>query len=345
MNRYRIGIVGAGFGVTGHLPALLAHPRFEVVALASPSSAARIARERGIGHAFTSCEAMLHGCELDAVTIAAPPFAHHADVLAALKLGKHVICEKPLALDLADAHAMLDASLAAGTACGLAHEFRFTPQTLAMRELVANHHLDPLRDVELTLLRTNLTRSEHRPRGWWFERERGGGLAGAVLSHMIDLAGWLIGASPVRAHGFVRTANPERQDAHGTFLSTADDGAFAVVEYPGGIVARLGADATTSVESFTCALHAEDRTAVASGPTIVDLTLFAVDRDGTSELECKPSPYARYESVNANVPPLMELYDEFAKAMDGNPNTLPTFADAVETQRVLAEIGYGPASR
>ncbi len=345
MNRYRIGIVGAGFGATGHLPALLAHPRFEVVALASPSSAARIARERGVAYAFTSCETMLSGCELDAVTIAAPPFAHYADVLGALKLGKHVVCEKPFALDLADARAMLDASVAAATACGVAHEFRFTPQALAMRELVANRHLDPLRDVELTLLRMNLREAEHRPRGWWFERERGGGLAGAVLSHMIDLASWLIGASPVRAGGFVRTANPQRQDARGTFHSTADDGAFAVVEYPGGIIARLAADATTSVESFTCALHAENRTAVASGPTITDLTLFAVDRDETSELECKPSPYARYASVNANVPLLMELYDEFAKAIDGDPNTLPTFAEAVETQRVLSEIGFGRPRR
>ncbi|MEO6834755.1 MAG: Gfo/Idh/MocA family oxidoreductase, partial [Candidatus Tumulicola sp.] len=84
METYRIGIVGAGFGVSSHLPALLAHPRFDVVALASPSSAARIAAERGIPNAFASCAEMLAGCKLDAVTIASPPHAHSRDVLAAL---------------------------------------------------------------------------------------------------------------------------------------------------------------------------------------------------------------------------------------------------------------------
>ncbi|HEY5425591.1 MAG TPA: hypothetical protein VIJ77_03485, partial [Candidatus Tumulicola sp.] len=89
------------------------------------------------------------------------------------------------------------------------------------------------------------------------------------------------------------------------------------------------------------AVHGEDRTAVASGPTIVDLTLFAIDPDETNELECKPSPYAGFASINPNVPLLMELYDEFAKNIDGEPNDLPTFEEALVTQKVLASIGYG----
>jgi predicted dehydrogenase len=341
MKPYRVGIVGSGFGAVAHLPALTHHPDFTVVAIASPTNASRIAREANVPNAFESCQAMLDGCELAVVTVASPPFAHHADVLAALAAGKHVMCEKPFALNVEQAEEMLAASRAAGTACGVAHEFRFVPQIQAIKELLVNRHLEPPRDLELTLLRSNLRRSERRARSWWFERERGGGLAGAALSHLIDQSNWFAGRPPQRVTGLLRTANPQRRDERGQFTSSVDDGGFAVLDYGDGLVGRLAVDGTTVVESYTCGAHAENRTAVASGPTITDLTLYAIDSDGTDELVCKASPYARHLSIHSHVPYLMELYDEFAKAIDGKPNALPTFDDALVTQKALATIGYG----
>lgn len=164
------------------------------------------------------------------------------------------------------------------------------------------------------------------------------------MSHMIDQADWLADQAPVRTLGFRRTANPERIDERGAFTSTVDDGAFAVIEYRDGLAARLAADATTSVESYTCAIHGEKRTAVASGPNIIDLTLYAVDGDQTDELTCKPSPYQKFASIGPNVPPLMELYDEFAKKIEGKPNILPSFEDGLHTQEALAAIGYTTGS-
>ncbi|HLX26558.1 MAG TPA: Gfo/Idh/MocA family oxidoreductase, partial [Candidatus Cybelea sp.] len=123
MKRYKIGIVGTGFGVRVHLPALHNHPRFDVVALASPTSAAQVARTENVAHAFRSCAEMLAGVDLDAVAVASPPFAHCDDVLAALAQRKHVVCEKPFALRVDDATRMLEAARSAGTACGVAHEF------------------------------------------------------------------------------------------------------------------------------------------------------------------------------------------------------------------------------
>jgi predicted dehydrogenase len=343
MERYRIGIVGAGFGVMAHLPALVAHPRFDVVALASPHKAAGIAAERDIPHAFPTVREMLAGCELDCVTVAAPPFLHLDDVLACLGAEKHVICEKPFALNVPGAERMVEAARSAGTACGVAHEFRFVPQLQALRELIANNHLQPLREIEATALRPKLRADAQVPRSWWFERKRGGGLAGAMLSHMIDQANWLSGRKPVRGTGCLRTANPIRHDAAGTFESSTDDGSFALIDYGDGLVARVTADDATAVTSYTCAVHAENRTAVASGEHISALTLFSIDDEETNELQCKPSPYARYASINANVPLLMELYDEFVKNIEGQPNALPTFDDALVTQQVLAWIGYGHA--
>jgi predicted dehydrogenase len=328
VKRLRVGIVGAGFGAIGHLPALRNHPRFEVVAIASPSSATAIAREADLPYAFSSCEEMLAGCPVDVVTIASPPFAHAGN-------------EKPFALGTADAQAMLEAAKSAGTACGIAHEFRFLPQIQALKELAAHGHLGELRNLEITLLRSTLRRTERRSRSWWFDAQRGGGLAGAVLSHMIDQANWLTDYAPAATVGLRRTANAQREDDGGRFESTVDDGAFALLDYGNGFVARLTADGTTAVDSYTCALHGEKRTAVASGPGMTDLTLYTVDSDETDELTCTPSPYSEYESLGPNVPPLMELYDELLKKIEGKPNGLPSFEDALITQKALAAIGYG----
>jgi predicted dehydrogenase len=340
VKTYQIGISGAGFGVTAHLPALIAHPRFEVVALASPSSAQRIAKERDIPHAFASCEEMVRGCQLDAVVVASPPFAHRDDVLASLDAGLHVLCEKPLALNIEQAEEMLAASQDAGTACGVVFEFRFVPQRAAIKELIANGHLSPLREIEITHLDGFLRAAAERQRGWWFERARGGGLAQARFSHIIDSANWMADRPPLRTLGFLRTANPERRDGQGTFLSSVDDGDFALLDYGDGLVARLTADGTTQVASFTVAAHGESRTAVASGQTPLHLILYTIDENETSELECTPLRYASLQSVRRQVPLLMELYDEFVKQIETGASALPTFDEALATQRVLAAIGY-----
>ena len=346
-ERIRVGIVGAGFGVKAHLPALLAHPRFEVVALASPSSAARIAEERNIPQAFKSCADMVRNAGLEAVIVASPPFAHRDDVLAALEAHKHVLAEKPFALSVAEAEEMLEASRQAATICGVSHEFRWVPANQAIKELILNGHLDPLRNIEITQLTHTLRREGTRERSWWFERARGGGIGGALLSHVIDMSNWLANRPPKSSTGLLRTANPERKDEHGAFSSDVDDGAFALLDYTAGLVSRLSVDATTSVESFTLAAHAENRTAVASGQNITDTTLYSVDGEETAELQLKPSPYQRFASVQSNAPYLMELYDAFVAAIDEKPNppgsatALPSFTEAVATQKVLATVGYG----
>ena len=338
---YRVGIVGSGFGVKGHLPAFSAHSRFDVVALASPHSAKEIARERKIPHAFASCEDMLQSCELDVVSIAAPPFTHHADVLASLAAGKHVICEKPFALSVREAEDMRAAAQRANTATAVMHEFRWVPQRQALKELIANGHVAPLREVEVTQLAGFLRLDGTRRNNWWFERSKGGGVAGALLSHLIDSATWLAGKPPVRSTGYLRTANPNRRDANGPFTTDVDDGAFALIEYDGGVIARVTVDATTAVDSVTLAAHGENRTAVASGSGLHAMNLFSVDEDETSELQCKPSPNARFGKTDPHVPPIMDLLDEFVKQIETGQSAVPTFAEAVDTQRVLASIGFG----
>jgi len=342
---YKVGIVGSGFGGSVHAPAFSLHPDFEVVAIASPANAQRVAEQRNIPHAFASLEALLRAVEVDVVSIASPPFDHHGAVLRALAAGKHVLCEKPFALNVAQAEELVDAAQRAGTACALAHEFRYAPAETTLKALLTQAKIPSLRQIEVTRFGDELRAAAERPRSaWWFSRAQGGGVANSVMPHLVDLANWYAGRAPVNVGGFGRTAHPQRRDADGEFSSDVFDGVFAVLDYGDGLVARVTADSTTSMNQATIALHAEEISVVANGEFLIDMRLFSIEPDEQSEFELSPSPYAKYASVAGNLPPFLSLLDDFARRIESGGGDAPTFTDGLATQRVLAALGYDALS-
>src|SRR5438034_10125634 len=121
----RIAIVGTGFGCLTHVPAFRA-AGFEVLTLVGrdPAKTAARADLLGIPHATTSLAEALALPGLDAVSIATPPETHLPLVLQAVEAGRHVLCEKPFALDSAEARQMLAAADKAGAVHFLGTEFR-----------------------------------------------------------------------------------------------------------------------------------------------------------------------------------------------------------------------------
>jgi len=340
---YRVGIVGSGFGGRVHAPAYALHPDFEPVAIASPRNAQKVATERKVPHAFDSLEAMLAamGEEIDVISIASPPFDHFASVMTAIAAGKHVLCEKPFALRLADAEHMTAAAERAGIVNAMAFEYRYGSAPQALKELIVNGHLPALREIEVTGFANSLRAENPRPPSeWWFDVTKGGGLANAGMPHIADFALWLAGR-PVRStHGFMRTANPIRRAPDGsTFPSTVADGCFAVADAGEGLALRMTVDSTVSINQTTIAVHAESRTAIATG-ALPALGLLIVDGDDTSEYELAPMKYAKYATVWETVPHFMALLDDFAVALGGGPTTHPTFTDGLAVQRVLGAIGF-----
>src|ERR1700692_1512100 len=120
--------IGTGFGCITHVRALRA-AGFDVQSLVGRDPAKTEARAArfGIGHASTSIDEVLARPGLDAVTIATPPDTHASIAHRAIAAGKHVLCEKPLALDAKEAEALLAAAQAAGVVHLLGAEFRWAP--------------------------------------------------------------------------------------------------------------------------------------------------------------------------------------------------------------------------
>jgi predicted dehydrogenase len=232
-----VGVIGAGFGRLAQLPAFQRSNSAELVALCSGhlEKARTVAAEFGIPLAFDDYRELLRLPEVDLVSVATPPYLHRPMVLAALEAGKHVICEKPMAMNADEAREMLDAARQTGLVHNIDHELRFNPTHVKARELISAGFVGRLRHV--TIARTAPFNADPmgRPWGWWFQAGTGGGILGAMASHYVDQMRWWIGEIRAVA-GRLSTLVPQRRlpDNSGMRAVETDDACTFMMEFAGG---------------------------------------------------------------------------------------------------------------
>ena len=194
-DKVLVGVIGAGFGQVGHIPGFKACSDAEVVAICDKVQgiAAGAAQKFDIPYVFTDYREMVQMEELDLVSVATPPYLHHPMVMAALEAGKHVLCEKPMALDAAEAREMYQKAEKAGVVHLVDHELRFNPTRMWMKELIDDGFIGQLRHVLLTTVTNFQTDPFSSPWNWWSQRDKGGGRLGADGSHQIDQLRWWFG--------------------------------------------------------------------------------------------------------------------------------------------------------
>ncbi|MGH9263040.1 MAG: Gfo/Idh/MocA family protein, partial [Acidimicrobiales bacterium] len=178
----RVGVIGTGFGRRVQVPALALVRGVRVTAVASGhrANAEATAREFGIPHVFDDGAELARSREVDLVLVASTPDTHEPYAVAALEAGKHLLCEKPMALDAAQAGRMVAAAERRPTQVAwMDHELRYEPNRRKVRDLIRAGAIGEVRHVEL-LLRPYL-RGDGRPQmreapwSWWFDASRGGG--------------------------------------------------------------------------------------------------------------------------------------------------------------------------
>lgn len=228
-DRIRIGIIGTGFGRQAQIPGFRAAEGAEVVAVAAGhrENAERVAREFGIARVCDSYEELVRLDELDLVSVAAPPYLHRPMALAALDAGKHVLCEKPMALTLDEAREMTQRAEAAGVLNLIDYELRFNPNRRRMKQLIDDGYLGRFYHVTATVT-SGFRASAERPWNWWSQRAAGGGLLGAIGSHMIDMFLWLFG-DIYAVSGQLRTFVSERRDPGTGEMRPVDSDDFASI--------------------------------------------------------------------------------------------------------------------
>lgn len=191
----RVAVIGTGFGATTQIPGFRRLEDVQVVAVASArlSRARETAQRFGIAAAFDDYRAMLDQVDVDLVSVVSPPSLHREMVLAALERGTHVICEKPFAMNLAQAREMLHAAERAGVVHAVDHEFRYLAARSAFKRLVDQGFLGEPRLVRVVMRSDLRTNPRAEPFGWWYRRDQGGGVLGANGSHYLDALRWWFG--------------------------------------------------------------------------------------------------------------------------------------------------------
>ena len=239
----KVAIIGASFAKAAYLPALRHVEGAEVVAIASGrlSNAQATATEFGVPHAYDDWEAMLDRHQVDLVCIATPTVLHAPQALKAIARGAHVLCEKPTAMDAAEAKAMLQAAEDAGRIHMIDHELRFNPNRVRVAEMIAQGDLGEIRHVNVANIGNSWANPASRPKGdWWSMADQGGGRLGANGSHQVDMLRWWLG-EVAWVTGAAPTVIPARTDkaTGAAWTATADDLAWMSLEMASGAIAQV----------------------------------------------------------------------------------------------------------
>jgi len=229
----RIGIIGAGFARTTQIPGFKNCEGAQVVAIASAhrEHAEEVAREFEIPHVADDWRGVIERDDVDLVSIVTPVVTHHEITLAALAAGKHVLCEKPMAMNSAEAREMMEGAREKGRLALIDHELRFLPGRLQMRELLRAGEIGKVKHAKLTF-RSDSRADPARPWNWWSDIKQGGGALGAIGSHVIDGFRWLLGADVSEIVGNLATHVRQRRDHDGNLRDvTTDDEANLLLRF------------------------------------------------------------------------------------------------------------------
>ncbi|MBD2386053.1 Gfo/Idh/MocA family protein [Cylindrospermum sp. FACHB-282] len=205
-----VAIVGTGFGQKVHIPGFQAHPHTEVVAVyhRDINQAKAIATSHNIPHACDRLEDIVALPAVQAVSISTPPFLHYEMAKTLLQAGKHLLLEKPTALNATESKELYQLAKNQGVVAAVDFEFRFVPGWQLFSQLLSTGYVGRLRLIKIDWFGSSRA-DPNRPWNWYSSKEKGGGALGSLGSHAFDYIHWLFG--PVRRlNALMSTAIPER---------------------------------------------------------------------------------------------------------------------------------------
>jgi len=293
------------------IPAILAEPRSNLYALLTRDPRKAAAYPGAL--AFTNLADALADEAIDAVYVASPVALHADQTIASLDAGKHVLCEKPVALNLTQATTMAEAAQESGKLCAIAYYRRLYPKLIRARQLIREEAIG-----QPVLVEANYHGWLESPERGWLKDPAlaGGGPLYDVGSHRIDACNFLFG-KPLRATGLLSNA---------LHPLAVEDSSTTLVEYTGGIHAVIDVRWNSRIQRDQFRIigsEGEISLDPLNGPT-----LRLLSPDGKLREEHLPAhPNVHYPAV-----------ENFVSAvLDGTPVACP-IAEAIWTDWVTQQV-------
>lgn len=237
MTRIKVGIIGCGsIAKYRHIPEHAMNENVEIVAFCDVIAArAHAFASQYNAKAYIDYTELLENEEIDAVSVCTPNSLHAPISIAALKAGKHVLCEKPMATSSEEAEAMIAAAHENGKKLMIGHNQRFVASHAKARSVIESGVLGKIYSFRTAFGHGGPEQwSADGEHSWFFDKERAFiGAMGDLGVHKTDLLRFLIGEEFVEAAAFVETSAKAN--------STVDDNAVCILKSESGIIGTLAA--------------------------------------------------------------------------------------------------------
>ena len=255
MSTLKIGVIGCGsIAKHRHLPEYANNEHVEIVAVCDiVEERVNAIAEQYNAEAYTNYEELLANSEIDAVSVCTPNYLHAPVSIAALKAGKHVLCEKPMATSKEEAEEMIQVAKQTNKKLMIAHNQRFVPSHQKARQLVASGELGKIYSFRTAF-------GHGGPEGWsadgkdsWFFNKEQAfiGAMGDLGVHKTDLLRYILGEEFVEVGAFIETSAKQNTDV--------DDTAVCVLRTESGIIGTLAASwSYVSKEDNSTVIYAEN---------------------------------------------------------------------------------------
>lgn len=340
----RVGIVGVGWGALVHGPAFQLVDGYELVALCGrrPGPLAAASERLGITDVSSDWETFVRRDDLDVISIVLPVGLHRPVFLAALEAGKHVLCEKPLAPTGADAREMVAAAEASDRATAVCFQYRWSPEHLAVWELVAAGGLGRPFYAQMSQTAGYWHPGHALQSEWMYRLDEGGGYLNGMASHDIDFLQTLFGPV-VEVCADVRCTIPERPRPDGTTLEVDADDTSA-------LLLRMGSGALVVLTTCVVGYQAASQTFLALGEdATIEVVRVGTDelsrmvvagKDGTAAAPVSERPVRSGRPLPARrsaraIHAQALLLEDWLPAFEGRPTRVPTVRDGWLVQEII----------
>ncbi len=344
-NQAKIGVavIGTGFGVKVHIPGFIAHPRTEVVAVyhRDLDTAQAIATAHNIPQKSDNIAEIVALPSVAAVSISTPPFLHYEMAKTVLQAGKHLLLEKPLTLNVAQAKQLYQLTQTTPSTATVDFEFRFVPAWQMLAEMLSSGYVGQKRLIKIDWLVSGRADAT-RPWNWYSQVDCGGGALGALGSHVFDYIHWLFG--PVlRLNARLSTAISQRPDPTTGELKLVDtdDTCMLMLELADGTPIQVSISTAVYAQRTHCLEVYGDRgTLVLASENQKDYIhgfrlRGAINGQKEAEIEIPNRLIFPKNHADGRISAFIRVVDQWVQAIDCRTNPLPSLREGVYSQLLM----------